>query len=196
MQFDNYDPEDFCDELFAAKNQPRPEAALLVKTINSLPPGELQRRQQAAENALLKSGVTFNVSSENSQESTERIFPLDITPRIISAQEWAHLERGLKQRIHALNLFLADVYHEQKILKDGVIPRELVESGDGFLKPCMGLHPPGGVWCHITGTDLVRDRDGQWYVLEDNLRIPSGISYVLENRRMMKNTFPEVRIQV
>jgi len=122
VQFDNYDPEDFCDELFAAKNQPRPEAALLVKTINSLPPGELQRRQQAAENALLKSGVTFNVSSENSQESTERIFPLDITPRIISAQEWAALERGLKQRIHALNLFLADVYHEQKILKDGVIP--------------------------------------------------------------------------
>jgi uncharacterized circularly permuted ATP-grasp superfamily protein len=192
VQFDNYDPEDFYDELFAAKNQPRPEAALLVKTINSLPPGELQRRQQAAENALLKLGVTFRVSSENSQESTERIFPLDITPRIISAQEWAYLERGLKQRIHALNLFLGDIYHEQKILKDGVIPREIVESSDGFLKPCMGLSPSGGVWCHITGTDLVRDHDGQWYVLEDNLRIPSGISYVLENRGVMKTTFPEL----
>lgn len=192
MQFDNYDTEDFYDELFAAKNQPRPEAALLVETINSLPPGEIQQRQQAAENALLKLGVTFRVSSDDMQESTERIFPLDITPRIVSAQEWAYLERGLKQRIHALNLFLEDVYNEQKIINDGVVPRELVESGDGFLKPCIGLSPPAGVWCHITGTDLVRDRDGQWYVLEDNLRIPSGISYVLENRRVMKTTFPEL----
>lgn len=192
MQFDNYDTEDFYDELFTAKNQPRPEAALLVETINSLPPGKLQQRQQAAENALLKLGVTFRVSSDDSQESTERIFPLDITPRIVSAQEWAYLERGLKQRIHVLNLFLADVYNEQKIINDGVVPRELVESGDGFLKPCIGLSPSAGVWCHITGTDLVRDRDGQWYVLEDNLRIPSGISYVLENRRVMKTTFPEL----
>jgi len=192
VQFDNYDTEDFYDELFTAKNQPRPEAALLVETINSLPPGKLQQRQQAAENALLKLGVTFRVSSDDSQESTERIFPLDITPRIVSAQEWAYLERGLKQRIHVLNLFLADVYNEQKIINDGVVPRELVESGDGFLKPCIGLSPSAGVWCHITGTDLVRDRDGQWYVLEDNLRIPSGISYVLENRRVMKTTFPEL----
>lgn len=192
VQFDTYDPEDFCDELFAAKNQPRPEAALLVEKINSLPPEELQRRQQAAKNALLKLGVTFRVESEHDQEATERIFPLDIIPRIITAQDWAYLERGLKQRIHALNLFLADVYNEQKILNDAVIPREIVESGDGFLKPCLGFEPPGGVWCHITGTDLVRDRDGQWYVLEDNLRIPSGISYVLENRRVMKSTFPEL----
>ena len=192
MQFDNYDPGDFYDEIFAQKNQPRPEAALLVETINSLPAGEFQRRQKAAENSHLKLGVTFRVSSDDMQESTERIFPLDITPRIISAQEWAYLERGLKQRIHVLNLFLADVYHEQKIIKDGVVPRELVESGDGFLKPCMGLRPSGGVWCHITGTDLVRDRDGQWYVLEDNLRIPSGVSYVLENRGVMKTTFPEL----
>jgi len=192
VQFDNYDTEDFYDELFTAKNQPRPEAALLVETINSLPPGKLQQRQQAAENALLKLGVTFRVSSDDSQESTERIFPLDITPRIVSAQEWAYLERGLKQRIHVLNLFLADVYNEQKIINDGVVPRELVESGDCFLKPCIGLSPSAGVWCHITGTDLVRDRDGQWYVLEDNLRIPSGISYVLENRRVMKTTFPEL----
>jgi len=192
VQFDNYDPGDFYDEIFAAKDQPRPEASLLVETINSLPPGEFQRRQKAAENALLKLGVTFRVSSDDMQESTERIFPLDIIPRIISAQEWADLERGLKQRIHVLNLFLADVYHEQKIIKDGVVPRELVESGDGFLKPCIGLQPSGGVWCHITGTDLVRDRDGQWYVLEDNLRIPSGVSYVLENRGVMKTTFPEL----
>lgn len=192
VQFDTYDPEDFYDELFAAKNQPRPEAALLVETINSLPPGELNRRQQAVKNALLKLGVTFRVESEHGEEATERIFPLDIIPRIITAQEWAYLKRGLKQRIHALNLFLADVYHAQKILKDNVIPREIVESGDGFLKPCLGVEPPGGVWCHITGTDLVRDRDGQWYVLEDNLRIPSGISYALENRRVMKSTFPEL----
>lgn len=190
MQFDNYDPGDFYDELFAAKGEPRPEAALLIERINSLSPGELQRRQQAAQIALFKQGVTFNVYGDS--QGAERIIPFDIIPRTVSAQEWAGLERGLKQRIYALNLFLADIYDEQKILSDGVIPSELVYSAKGFLKPCLGLKPPGGIWCHITGTDLVRDRDGQWYVLEDNLRCPSGVSYVLENRRVMKSTFPQV----
>lgn len=190
MQFDNYDPKDFYDELFAAKGQPRPEAALLFERINSLSPGELGQRQQAAQIALFKQGVTFNVYGDS--QGTERIIPFDIIPRIVSDQEWAGLEQGLKQRVCALNLFLADIYHEQKILSDGVIPSEVIYSSTGYLKPCLGLKPPGGIWCHITGTDLVRDRDGQWYVLEDNLRCPSGVSYVLENRRVMKSTFPQV----
>jgi uncharacterized circularly permuted ATP-grasp superfamily protein len=190
VRFDHYEPGDFYDELFSTKGEPRPEAIPLVERINSLSDGELRRRQQAAQIALLKLGVTFNVYSDG--EGTERIFPFDIIPRIVSASEWAQLEQGLKQRIYALNLFINDIYHDQKILKDSVIPSDLIYSATGFLKPCMGLKPPGGIWCHITGTDLVRDRDGRWYVLEDNLRCPSGVSYVLENRRVMKSTFPQV----
>lgn len=190
MGFETYDPGDFYDELFVAKGQPRPEAALLIERINSLSPEQLRQQQQAAQIALFKLGVTFNVYGDN--QGAERIFPFDIIPRIVSAPEWTRLEQGLKQRIIALNLFLADIYHEQKILKDGIIPAELIYSAKGFLKPCMGLQPPGGIWCHITGTDLVRDRFGQWYVLEDNIRCPSGVSYVLENRRVMKSTFPQV----
>lgn len=190
MLLENYDPGDFYDELFAAKGEPRPESALLVDRINSLNWDDLLKRQQMAQNALFKLGATFNVYSDN--QGTERILPFDIIPRIVSAQDWQWLERGLKQRIQALNLFLADIYGDQRILRDGVIPKELIDSATGFLKPCMNLQPPRGVWCHITGTDLVRDRDGQWYVLEDNLRCPSGISYVLENRRVMKTTFPLV----
>lgn len=190
MQFDTYEPEDFYDELFVAKGEPRLEAALLIERINSLSPGELKQRQQAAQIALFKGGVTFNVYGDN--QGAERILPFDIIPRIVSTTEWAQLEKGLKQRTYALNLFLTDIYNEQKILKDGAIPSELIYSATGFLKPCQGLQPPGGIWCHITGTDLVRDRNGQWYVLEDNLRCPSGVSYVLENRRVMKSTFPQV----
>ncbi len=190
MLFETYDPEDFYDELFAAKGEPHPEAALLIERINSLSSGELQQRQQAVQIALFKEGVTFNVYGN--EQGAERIFPFDIIPRIVSAQDWSRLEQGLKQRIYALNLFLTDIYGEQKIIKDGVIPAELIESSKGFLKPCIGFQPPGGIWCHITGTDLVRDRDGQWYVLEDNIRCPSGVSYVLENRRVMKTTFPQI----
>ncbi|NEQ75078.1 MAG: circularly permuted type 2 ATP-grasp protein [Okeania sp. SIO2C9] len=190
MQFDSYTPGEFYDELFISKNQPRPEAQLLIERINSLSVGELLMRQKAAQVAMVKLGATFNVYGDS--QGTERIFPFDVVPRIISAAEWNFLETGLKQRIHALNLFIADIYGEQKILQDGIIPRELIDSAFGFLKPCIGLKPPSGIWCHITGTDLVRDKDGQWYVLEDNLRCPSGVSYVLENRRVMKSTFPQI----
>jgi uncharacterized circularly permuted ATP-grasp superfamily protein len=162
----------------------------LAELIESLPPGELLRRQQAAEGALLHMGITFNVYGN--QEGTERIFPFDLLPRIVTAAEWARIERGLKQRITALNLFIDDVYHDQKILHDRVIPEELIRSARTFRAACVGLKPPRGIWCHVTGTDLVRDRDGQIYVLEDNLRCPSGVSYVLENRRIMKRTFPQV----
>jgi uncharacterized circularly permuted ATP-grasp superfamily protein len=190
MRFDTYEPGDFYDELFIDKNQPRPEGQPLVDRIHDLPVGELLLRQEAAQKAMYKLGATFNVYGDD--EAEDRIFPFDVIPRIVTVGEWEVLERGLKQRIHALNLFLDDIYHDQKIIADGHIPLELVESAKGFLKPCMGLNPPKRAWCHITGTDLVRDRDGHWYVLEDNMRCPSGISYVLENRRVMKNTFPQV----
>lgn len=190
MRFDTYDPGDFWDELFVEKGQPRPEATLLIQRIHSLCDGELKQRHQAAQAALMKLGATFNVYGDD--RGTEQIFPFDVIPRIISASEWSWIEGGLKQRIHALNLFLTDIYGEQKILKDGIIPAEIIASAKGYMQPCIGLQPPAGIWCHITGTDLVRDKDGKWYVLEDNLRCPSGISYVLENRRVMKSTFPQV----
>jgi uncharacterized circularly permuted ATP-grasp superfamily protein len=190
QKLDAYDPGDFYDELFREIGQPRPAAAALIDWLRSLPVEELQQHQETAKVALFKLGVTFNVYSDN--QGVERVFPFDIIPRIIATDEWTHLQQGLKQRITALNLFLVDIYGEQKILKDGKIPAEIIHSAPGFLKPCVGIKPPSGVWCHITGTDLVRDRDGQWYVLEDNLRVPSGISYVLENRRVMKSTFPQI----
>lgn len=190
MKFENYDPGLFYDELFQAPGKPRPDAIHLVDRIEALPTEEVHRRHRAAQVALFKLGVTFNVYSDD--QGTEKIFPFDIIPRIVSADEWAVLERGLKQRICALNQFLADVYGDQKIIHDGIIPRELIESASGFHPACMGLKPPQGIWCHITGTDLVRDDAGDWYVLEDNLRCPSGVSYVLENRRVMKSTFPQV----
>ncbi|GAP93676.1 protein containing domains DUF404, DUF407 [Leptolyngbya sp. NIES-2104] len=192
----NYDPGQFYDELFDAPGSPRPEVAPLIERINSLSIEEIRHRQQAAQIALFKMGVTFNVYSDN--QGTEKIFPFDILPRTIAASEWQILEKGLKQRIQALNQFLADVYGDQKIVRDGVIPADVVYSSQGFLKACMDLKPPKGIWSHISGMDLVRDRDGQWYVLEDNLRCPSGVSYVLEGRRIMKSTLPLVfnRMQI
>ena len=190
MHFGDYDAGAFYDEMFASGNQPRPEARALVDFLNGLPEGELARRQAAAERALLHMGITFNVYGDGA--GTERIFPFDLVPRIVSAEDWTRLERGLKQRIRALNLFIDDVYHDQKILKDGVVPRELMASATAYRAACEGLNPPHGIWCHITGTDLVRDKDGQFYVLEDNLRCPSGVSYVLQNRQLIKRTFPQL----
>jgi uncharacterized circularly permuted ATP-grasp superfamily protein len=138
----------------------------------------------------MRMGITFNVYGN--EQATERIFPFDILPRIVPSDEWAVIEKGLQQRIRALNLFIDDVYHQQKIVNDGIVPREIVESASGFRKQCLGLNPQRGIWCHITGTDLVRGGDGTIYVLEDNLRCPSGVSYVLENRSVMKETFPMV----
>ncbi|SHJ08586.1 Uncharacterized conserved protein, circularly permuted ATPgrasp superfamily [Malonomonas rubra DSM 5091] len=190
MRFDGYDTEGFYDELFDPAGKPRAGADLLIERINGLPETELQRRQKAAEHALLNLGITFNVYSDEAQ--TEKIFPFDIVPRIVQASEWDVLEKGLKQRINALNTFIDDIYNAQKIIKDGVIPKDLVLSADGFREACIGVEPPCGIWCHITGTDLVRDGSGEFFVLEDNLRCPSGVSYVLENRLIMKRTFPMV----
>ncbi len=190
MRFDSYQTDGFYDEMFDPQGRPRDEALALVDRIQSLPEGELHRRHKAAERALMRLGITFNVYGGG--EGAERIFPFDLVPRIVRWDEWERLEKGLEQRIRALNLFLDDIYHDQKILKDGVVPAELIESCAGFRRQCVGLNPPGGVWCHITGTDLVRGDDGVIYVLEDNLRCPSGVSYVLENRSVMKETFPMV----
>lgn len=176
--------------MFIEPGKPRPGNHLLLEKIESLAPGELAMRQKAAEKAFYDMGITFNVYGHES--GTERIIPFDIVPRIIQKQEWEHLEKGLKQRIYALNLFIDDIYHDQKIVKDGVIPADLIESSSGFFKECIGINPPGGIWCHITGTDIVRDETGSFMVLEDNLRSPSGVSYVLANRRVLKQTFPQV----
>src|SRR2546427_1016999 len=190
MQFTAYDTDGFFDEMFETDGRPRAGSALLVQRIHGLPQGELLQRQQAAEQALLRMGITFNVYGD--EAGTEKIFPFDIIPRIVPAGEWTQIDRGLRQRVHALNLFIDDIYHQQKILNDGVIPRDLILSAKSFRKACIGLRPPKGTWCHITGTDLVRHNDGQYYVLEDNLRCPSGVSYVLENREIMKRTFPQI----
>jgi len=188
--FSTYDPEDFYDELIDADGTPRPGAQLLVDKIESLPPGDLVMRQKAAETMLLKMGITFNVYGR--EEGTEKIFPFDIIPRIVSGDDWQQIESGLKQRIFALNEFIQDVYNDRKILKDKVIPEDLIMTSRTYRKACEGFTPSRKIWCHVTGTDLVRDRDGTFYVLEDNLRCPSGVSYVLENRQLLKRTFPQV----
>jgi uncharacterized circularly permuted ATP-grasp superfamily protein len=190
VRFDHYQTGGFYDELFDEAARPRPHAQLLIDTIESLQDGQLRRYQHAADRLLLQLGITFNVYGDTA--GTERIFPFDLIPRIVPAAEWARIERGLRQRIHALNEFIDDIYHDQKILKDGVIPAEVIHSAASFRPQCRGLNPPRRVWCHITGTDLVRDGDGEYYVLEDNLRVPSGVSYVLENREVMKRIFPNV----
>jgi len=190
MKFSQYDPGDFYDELYEGIGQPRPGSALLLRKFASLPEGELKKRQQAAERVILNLGMTFGVYG--SEAGHEQIFPFDIVPRIVEPADWEHIESGLCQRLRALNLFIDDVYQEQKIVKDGVIPSDLIYSSRGFLKACWGLRPPRGIWCHIAGIDLVRIKDGQYYVLEDNLRCPSGVAYVLEARQVMKRTFPEL----
>ncbi|MDA0207222.1 MAG: circularly permuted type 2 ATP-grasp protein [Acidobacteria bacterium] len=190
MRFDSYDPDRYYDEMFLPDGAVRPECKRLLERIHSLAGGDFLRRHKGAERALMRMGITFNVYGDD--EATERIFPFDSVPRIMGAPEWERVERGLQQRILALNKFINDIYHKQNIINDGIVPRELVESATGFRAQCVGINPPQGVWCHITGTDLVRGGDGTIYVLEDNLRCPSGVSYVLENRSVMKETFPMV----
>jgi len=190
MKFCGYETGDFFDEMIGENGQPRAAARPLARSIESLPDGELVNRQQAADQALIQMGITFNVYGESA--GMEKTLPFDLVPRIVPAAEWDRIERGLKQRIRALNLFIDDLYHERRIIRDGVMPEEIVFTSKAFRRQCAGFNPPRGIWCHITGTDLVRHRDGQIYVLEDNLRCPSGVSYVLENRHLMKSLFPEV----
>ena len=190
FHFSEYDLGDFYDEMFDVGGDARVDCQPLFGRMQTMTPDDLARRQKAADRSMVQLGITFNVYGDT--QGRERIIPFDIVPRIIANEEWQHLERGLKQRITALNLFLQDIYHEQRIVRDGVVPEQVVATATGFRKQCVGLKPPRGIWCHITGTDLVRDADGQYYVLEDNLRCPSGVSYVLQNRQLMKQTFPQL----
>src|SRR5262245_42227242 len=167
MNFTGYETNGYFDEMVDEDGKPRIAAHPLAKDIETLPKGELSLRQKAAEQALIQAGITFNVYSDN--QGVEKTLPFDLIPRIVGSSEWHRIECGLKQRITALNLFINDLYHEQKIVKDGVVPREIVASSKGFRQQCVGWDPPRGIWCHITGTDLVRHRDGQIYVLEDNI---------------------------
>ena len=185
---DTYQTKDYYDEMFDETGKVRPHYQLFRDRIVELGWEKLNYLQHATDSAQLSMGMTFNVYSDN--EGIERILHLDIIPRIIDGKDWDFLEKGLQQRIQALNLFIADIYGEQQILKDKILPSELVLSCPAYLKQCVGLKPPQNVWCHITGTDLIRGEDGQFYVLEDNLRCPSGVSYMLENREILKRTFP------
>jgi uncharacterized circularly permuted ATP-grasp superfamily protein len=178
------------DEMFTAHDVARPHYQALQRTLLRLDPEELRRSQQAADLTFLQEGITFTVYG--SKEGTERIFPNDLIPRIIPAHEWAQIERGLTQRLTALNLFLRDIYHEGRILTEGVVPRELIYSCKHFRREMRGINVPRDIYVNICGTDLVRLPDGSFAVLEDNLRVPSGVSYMLANRKVLKRVFPSM----
>lgn len=190
VSFAEYETEGFYDEMFDERGWPRADCLTLCQRIRSMPPDDFVCRQRAADRSMVQLGITFNVYGDRSGQ--ERIIPFDIIPRIVARDEWEMLELGLRQRITALNMLIDDLYHDRKVVRDGVLPEHVVATAKGFRPQCVGLDPPRGVWCHITGTDLVRDTDGQYYVLEDNLRCPSGVSYVLQNRQLMKQTFSQL----
>jgi uncharacterized circularly permuted ATP-grasp superfamily protein len=183
-----YDPGSFFDEMFRAPGEPRPHYRALFEQLNALTPQTFEERRKQSDIFFLYQGITFTVYSQQ-EEGIERIFPFDLIPRIIPRAEWDTLERGLTQRVTALNLFLRDLYHEQKILRDGIVPPDLVFGAKHFRREMVGIHVPKDIYVHIVGTDLIRDNDGNYFVLEDNLRSPSGVSYMIENRQALKRTF-------
>ena len=187
---ENYQVGSTFDELIGPDGQPRRLARGLCDFISGLGDQELSKRVAAVNAAIMTSGITFTVYTEAG--NIDRAWPFDVVPRIIDAEEWERVERGLKQRLAALNLFISDIYNEQKIVRDGVFPLDVLQDSKNFRPACVGAMPRFGVWAHICGTDLVRHSDGEFYVLEDNLRVPSGVSYMLENRQLMKRLFPEV----
>lgn len=186
--FVNYQIDTAYDEMFASPGVPRAHYRALHQTLLKLPPEELRRSQQAADLAFLHEGITFTVYG--SKEGTERIFPNDLLPRIITAREWAKIEKGLTQRLTALNLFLRDIYHECRILSDQIVPPDLLYSCKHFRREMRGLNVPRDIYVSVCGTDLVRLPDGGFAVLEDNLRVPSGVSYMVANRKVLKRVFP------
>jgi uncharacterized circularly permuted ATP-grasp superfamily protein len=186
----NYLLDHAYDEMFAGPDELHPHYGPLLDHFSALPGDELQRRKQAADLSFLNQGITFTVYGR--EEGTEKIFPYDLLPRIITAAEWEKVERGLTQRITALNLFLKDIYNEGRILKDGIVPRDVVYSCKQFRRQMIGLQVPRNVYIAICGTDLIRLENGEFVVLEDNLRVPSGVSYMLTNRRVMKRIFPQL----
>lgn len=181
---------DTWDELLQADGSARAAAAELVAQLDGLGLAELQQRQDLAELDIVGMGITFTVYSDG--RGIDRAWPFDVIPRVIAADEWRQIERGLVQRLRAINMFIDDVYHEQRIIADGVFPADLLEHSVNFRPECVGVNPKFGVWAHISGSDLVRDADGTMYVLEDNLRVPSGVSYVLENRAISKRAFADL----
>ncbi len=186
MNFDDYDPQGLYDEYFTAPGELRPALAPILQWFQSVPSQDMPQLKATLEGVLEELGATFSFEGE------ERVLPFDPIPRVITAEEWQFLTAGLKQRVTALNLFCADVYSDQRIIQEGVIPRDIIESGLRFRPECMGMKPPKGIWCHIGGIDLVRNGEGDWYVLEDNLRVPSGVAYVLKNRIAMERVLPEL----
>jgi len=187
---DAYDPNDFFCELMGAEGHSYERAGALIERLNALSLQDLRARAGDAERELFNLGITFTVYTQ--KDAIDRILPFDVIPRVISKSDWQTLESGVKQRVCALNHFLWDIYHEQKILKDGTVPRDLVEGNKNFRPEMMGVDVPHGTYVHINGTDLVRGGDGRFYVLEDNARTPSGVSYVVENRHLMQRTFPDL----
>ena len=185
-----YRAEGHWDELVTADGRARPEAKRLLATLAGLSDVELRERRTAAEIAIRTMGITFTVY--DGIANTDREWPFDIVPRLMRHDEWQAITRGLKQRVRALNAFIDDVYHAQRFLREGHMPAELILKSREFRRQCVGVKPPHGVWAHVCGSDLVRDEDGKMYVLEDNLRVPSGVSYMLENRAVMKRVFPEL----
>jgi uncharacterized circularly permuted ATP-grasp superfamily protein len=185
-----YDPGHFYDELFSSENTPRPASEKLYRYLKTLSSEEINQRKMTSESAIVEQGITFTIYSDG--KNIDRAWPFDIIPRIIDAVEWAKTEEGLKQRLKALNMFIDDLYNKQNILKDGIVPNDVILTSKNFRKECMGMHPAHGAWANICGSDIVRDADGVLYVLEDNLRVPSGVSYMLENRKITKKVFPEL----
>ena len=186
----SYKSDRFYDELLDDAGRPRPSSRSVVEGLEALGMAELKKRQAAAEKILMQAGVTFTVYSD--ERSTEKIMPFDIIPRIVEAHDWDKIEKGLKQRVYALNKFIKDCYFDKKIFKDGIISEELIRGTGFYLDMMKGIRPPHDIYTHISGIDIVRDRAGEFYVLEDNLRCPSGISYVLENRDVLKRTLPSI----
>ena len=185
-----YRADDLWDELVTPAGQPRPGAGRLLKALAELSNDEIRERKTAAELAIRAMGITFTVYDDGAH--IDREWPFDIVPRLILKREWDEVARGLKQRVRALNAFIDDVYHHRRALRDGVVPADYVLKSREYRSRCAGISPPHGVWAHVCGSDLVRDIDGKLYVLEDNLRVPSGVSYMLENRAVMKRVFPEL----
>ncbi len=183
-------PADTYDELFSSNQRARPGLGDIGSFLKKTSLRELNKRKHDAELAIRSMGITFTVYSEG--ENIDREWPFDIIPRTIMHKEWQQIHKGLEQRLTALNLFITDVYNDKKIIKDKVVPRDILASSRDYREICEGMNPIFGVWAHICGTDLVRDGDGTVYVLEDNLRVPSGVSYMLENRNISKRILPEL----
>jgi len=192
IDWQNYPAQDVWDELVSASGRARKGGAGLKRAFAKLDDDELRERRYAAELAIRSMGITFTVYSGEDSDVIDREWPFDIIPRLILKSEWDKITKGLKQRVKALNMFIDDVYHDQHVLEDGVVPRVYIEKSKEFRPQCMGISPPHGAWSHVCGSDLVRGGDGTMYVLEDNLRVPSGVSYMLENREVMKRVFPEL----